>query len=261
MRKLVLALAVAFCSFQSWSQSDCGELLDHDQDGIIGAEDLLNLLSFFGQPLGCVPVAFDGYTYEVVEIGDQCWFAENLRTEHYTNGDVISADLSDEEWSSTSNGAIAVYGESVNCEHFSPDGDACDPTWSLNEYGRLYNWYAVDDARGLCPTGWHVPTYGEWTVMTDYLGGESVAGVAMQTTYGWYGNLGTNSSGFSGLPGGYRTTLGYDLMAGIIGRWYSSSPSDSDAWSFQLNSVSQAIGPGTNSQSFGYSVRCLKDAE
>jgi len=190
MRKLVLALAVAFCSFQSWSQSDCGELLDHNQDGVIGVEDLMNLLSFFGQPLevdagpcdNLASVTFDGYTYEVVEIGDQCWFAENLRTEHYANGDAIPANLTDGEWEITTNGAVAVYGENEGCENFSPDGDACDPTWSLNEYGRLYNWYAVDDCGGLCPTGWHVPSDGEWTVLTDFLDGHLVAGNEMKTT-------------------------------------------------------------------------------
>ena len=110
---------------------------------------------------GASSVTFDGYTYDLVAIGDQCWFAENLRTEHYTNGDAIPANLTDGEWSSTNSGAVAVYGEDAGCEDYSPDGDACDPSWSLNEYGRLYNWYAVDDARGLCPTGWHVPTDGE----------------------------------------------------------------------------------------------------
>lgn len=111
----MLAITVAFCSFQSWSQSDCGELLDHDQDGIIGAEDLMNLLSFYGQPLeedagpcdNLESVTFDGYEYDLVEIGDQCWFAENLRTEHYANGDAIPANLTDSEWGSTTGGAVA----------------------------------------------------------------------------------------------------------------------------------------------------------
>lgn len=174
----MLAITVAFCSFQSWSQSDCGELLDHDQDGIIGAEDLMNLLSFYGQPLeedagpcdNLESVTFDGYEYDLVEIGDQCWFAENLRTQHYANGDAIPANLTDSEWGSTTGGAVAVNGEDAGCFNYSPDGDACDPDWSLNEYGRLYNWYAVDDERGLCPSGWHVPTDGEWMTLEMELG-------------------------------------------------------------------------------------------
>ena len=156
------------------------------------------------------PVSYQGYDYVTVLIGDQCWFAENLRSENYENGDAIPANLSDGEWSSTTSGAVALYGEgSSTCYDYSPDGDACDESWSLDEYGRLYNWYAVDDARGLCPSGWHVPTDGEWTVMTDHLGGASVAGGQMKTDHGWYGGgNGTNSSGFSGLPGGDRDYKG-----------------------------------------------------
>lgn len=96
-------------------------------------------------------------------------------------------------------GAVAVYGEDAGyCSSASPNIEACDPAQSLIEYGRLYNWYAVDDGRGLCPYGWHVPADTEWTVMTNHLGGESIAGVHMKTDYGWHndGN-GTNSSGFS----------------------------------------------------------------
>ena len=110
----------------------------------------------------CSSVEFDGYVYTAVEIGDQCWFAENLRTMVYANGDVIPAGLTDGEWTTTTFGATAVYGEgSSDCYNLSPDVDACDEVQSLAEYGRLYNWYAVADARGLCPNGWHVPTDGE----------------------------------------------------------------------------------------------------
>ena len=166
------------------------------------------------------PVGYQGYDYATVQIGDQCWFAH----ENYENGDVIPSGLSDSAWSSNTSGALAVYGEDAGCVNYSPDIDACDPAQSLNEYGRLYNWYAVDDARGLCPSGWHVPTDGEWTVMTDHLGGASVAGAHMKTDYGWYnGGNGTNSSGFSGLP--QRGNEGSFSFAGFSGYWWSSSPS------------------------------------
>jgi uncharacterized protein (TIGR02145 family) len=206
-------------------------------------------------------VTFDGYTYDLVAIGDQCWFAENLRTEHYNNGDVIPANLSDGEWNSTSSGAVAVYGEDEGCEEFSPDGNACDPDWSLNEYGLLYNWYAVDDERGLCPTGWHVPSDGEWTLMTDFLGGSSVAGNEMKTTYGWeYGGNGTNSSGFSGLPGGARNPGGNFDYAGRTGYWWSSSPSGSNAWFRYLSRNFESVGRGNYYLlQGGFSVRCLRD--
>ena len=128
------------------------------------------------------PVNYQGYDYTTVLIGEQCWFAENLRSENYENGDAIPSNLNDSEWGNTSAGAVAVFGEGdSSCEEFSIGGNTCEDTWSLNEYGRLYNWYAVNDARGLCPSGWHVPTDGEWTVMTDFLGGESVAADQMKT--------------------------------------------------------------------------------
>ena len=110
------------------------------------------------------------HNYATVPIGEQCWFAENLRSQA-ANGDAIPSSLSDVDWQNTTSGAVTVYGEGSSlCENYSPDGDACDAAWSLNEYGRLYNWYAVDDIRGLCPSDWKVPTNEDWTVMTDYLG-------------------------------------------------------------------------------------------
>jgi uncharacterized protein (TIGR02145 family) len=206
-------------------------------------------------------VSYQGYDYATVLIGDQCWFAENLRNENYDNGDAIPSGLSDSDWSSTTSGATTVYGEgSSSCITYSPDGDACDEAWSLNEYGRLYNWYAVDDARGLCPSGWHVPTDGEWTVMTDFLGGASVAGVQMMTTYGWYEN-GTNSSGFSGLPGGGRSDDGYFSDAGVNGFWWSSSPDGSSAWARYLDDGSEGVYRDDNLLRDGFSVRCVRDAE
>ena len=104
---------------------------------------------------GVSTVTYDGYTYDLVAIGDQCWFAENLRTEHYANGDAIPGELSDGEWSSTTAGAQAIYNNDAS---------------NLADYGRLYNWYAVDDARGLCPSGWHVPTDGEYMTLEMELG-------------------------------------------------------------------------------------------
>jgi uncharacterized protein (TIGR02145 family) len=171
--------------------------------------------------------------------------------------------LSNSEWSSTTSGATAVYGEgSSTCYTYTPDGDACDEAWSLNEYGRLYNWYAVDDARGLCPSGWHVPTDGEWTVMTDFLGGEGVAGGQMKTTYGWTGGgNGTNSSGFSGLPGGNRFFNGSFDFAGNNGFWWSSSPLGSNAWFRLLYDDNEFVVRVNFNLRFGFSVRCVRDAE
>jgi len=215
-------------------------------------------------PFACGdPVSYQGYDYATVLIGEQCWFAENLRNENYVNGDAIPSGLSDSEWQNASSGAVAVYGEgNSTCYDYSPDGDACDAAWSLSEYGRLYNWYAVDDARGLCPSGWHVPTDGEWTVLTDHLGGESVAGGHMKTDYGWYGGgNGSNSSGFSGLPGGFRSSFGGFLSAGYYGGWWSSSPNGSNAWLRLLSNLNEDVSRHSYSPPYGFSVRCVRDAE
>ena len=193
----------------------------------------------------------------MVAIGDQCWFAENLRTEHYANGDAITTNLYS-EWNGTTNGAMTIYGDDLGCSHDSPDGDACDPDWSLNEYGRLYNWYAVVDERGLCPNGWHAPTDEEWTVMTNYLGGMSIAGEKMQTTYGWsVGANGTNSSGFSGLPGGFRMNA-ESYWGGIEGGWWSSSPySENSSW--LRNIFYNYVHRSSFNKGVGASVRCVRD--
>ncbi len=229
------------------------------------------------------PVSYQGYDYATVLIGDQCWFAENLRNENYDNGDVIPSNLSESEWQNTSSGAVAVYGEgSSECNDIS-GVDACDEAWSLSEYGRLYNWYAVDDARGLCPSGWHVPTDGEWMTMEMALGmSESEVydtgwrgtdqGTQMKSTYGYYdydgdGN-GTNSSGFSGLPGGMRYNNssqfippGTFLEAGYNCFLWSSSLGGSNPWFRNLNAFKNNVsrlsyyGPHT-----GFSVRCIQDS-
>ena len=201
--------------------------------------------------IGCedgATLTYQGFEYSLVTIGEQCWFAENLRSENYENGDVIPAGLSNDQWQNTTSGAVAVYVESAS---------------NLETYGRLYNWYAVDDSRGLCPSGWHVPTDGEWTVMTDHLGGSSIAGGYMKTAYGWYnGGNGTNSSGFSGLPGGYRDLNGGAFSnAGFIGGWWSSSPGGSGAWYRSLSYFGEIVGRGYDGQRYGFSVRCVRDAE
>ena len=214
------------------------------------------------------PIAMDGYSYSTVLIGDQCWFAENLRTTVYGNGDVIPAGLTDGEWDSTTSGATAVYGEgSSTCYNYSPDIDACDETQSLAEYGRLYNWYAVDDARSLCPSGWHVPTDGEWTDLENHISSQGFSGTegtALKSTYGWSnsGN-GTDDFGFSALPGGYRSLYGgLFYHAGSYGYWWSSSPSGGNAWFRYLSRSSPVIiRSDNNPPRLGFSVRCLRDAD
>lgn len=230
-------------------------------------------LCTYGGP--CLGPTFDGDTYEAVLIGDQCWFAENLRTGVYSNGDSIPSGLTDGEWITTTTGATAVYGEgSSSCVTAWPGIDFCDETQSLSAHGRLYNWYAVDDARGLCPSGWHVPTDGEWMVLEMELGmSESEAnstgwrgtdeGTKLKSTSGWTndGN-GTDDFGFSALPGGGRYSSGGGFYsAGDFGFWWSSSPIGIDAWRRSMRGINPGIERNGQSSRRGFSVRCLRDSE
>ena len=254
---------------------------DANGDGCVTTSDLVSLLSVFGlcSEWGSVDcpdsleftcfdaVDFDNYGYQTVLIGSQCWFAENLRTTVYANGELIPAGLTVDEWSLTMAGAMAVYGEgSSDCQSWSPDIDACDEEQSLAEYGRLYNWYAVDDARGLCPIGWHVPTDEEWTELENYISSEGfdgMEGVALKSTYGWTaifgGGNGTDDFGFSALPGGSRGNLGDFLYAGDFGHWWSSTSNDDSAWGRFLFNILPIIQRSYYDPHDGFSIRCLKD--
>jgi len=198
-------------------------------------------------------VDLDGNIYNTVQIGTQCWTQSNLKVTKYRNGDNIPTGLSDAQWGSTSSGAYAIYNN-------DPVNDAL--------YGKLYNWYAVTDSRGLCPTGWHVPSDGEWTTLTTFLGGQSVAGGAMKSTAtqptpgGWYApNTGaTNSSGFTGLPGGLRASGGGFSDLGYTGTWWSSSFGGSiGAWYRILFYGNADATIFYNDPSSGFSVRCARD--
>ena len=242
---------------------------DTNFDGCVSMTDLLDLLTVFGTcnevPWSCGDsLEYQGYDYETIQIGEQCWFAENLRSENYENGDAIPSNLSDGEWSSTNSGAVAVYGEgSSSCNTYSPDGDACDPNWSLAEYGRLYNWYAVDDERGLCPNGWSTPGDDNWQQMVQVLGGDEVAGSTMKSQSGWdQGGNGTNSSGFNATPAGLKVFDGGFLDAGWVTYWWTSSAHQIDAsYNRSVNWPDGDVSLSSNDNNYGFSIRCMKDSE
>jgi uncharacterized protein (TIGR02145 family) len=206
---------------------------------------------------GTCPAALtdiDGNVYTTLQIGSQCWMAENLKVERYRNGDNISTSLSNASWETTTSGAFAVYNNSAAKKAV---------------FGLLYNWFAVADSRGLCPGGWHVPADEEWTLLTDFLGGSGVAGGKMKTigtisagTGLWQDpNTGaTNSSEFSAIPGGSRFANGNYFDRGGYGYFWSSSESSSIvAWSRILTDFSGEAFRTANTKQFGFSVRCLKD--
>ena len=182
---------------------------DINNDGCVQLNDLLDLLSAYGNcsaeesPWQCGdPLEYQGYDYETVQIGEQCWFAENLRAENYRNGDEIDSNISSSEWPYTLLGSVAVYGESGECDNFE---NSCDPNISLDKYGRLYNWYCISGEHQLCPSGWAVPTEGDFDTLIQSGGGLEEAGGALKSVSGWYnaGN-GSDDLGFNGKPGGIR---------------------------------------------------------
>ena len=203
----------------------------------------------------------DGNIYNTVAIGTgatfQCWMKENLKVTKYRDNTVITLDASGgvngttggETWSGQPLGARTVYLNDVDF---------------LFTYGYLYNWFAVNEPKGLCPTGWHVPTNAEWTTLIDHLGGISVAGGRMKATTLWNApNTGaTNDSGFFGFPGGIRNVNGsFNDFGNFAFFWsasvYESNPSN--AWSSRLNTFGGDAGIVTNSKIMGASVRCLRD--
>lgn len=192
----------------------------------------------------------DGNVYRNVQIGGQCWMAENLKTTRNEDGTDIPNVTDNTTWTELTTGAWAHYENTSSYE---------------NPYGKLYNWYAVADPRNVCPAGWHVPTDAEWTVLTDYLGGENVAGGKMKSTGTQYWdspNIGaTNESGFSGLPGGYRNHIvGFFFNLGNLGGWWSASESGAeDAWYRHLFNGNADINWNFFNKRNGYSVRCLRD--
>jgi uncharacterized protein (TIGR02145 family) len=199
-----------------------------------------------GFTCGTSTVTYHTHAYTTVLIGSQCWFKENLRNDKYNDGTAIPSNLTASAWSTTTSGAQTVY-----------DEGGTNQAANLAAYGRLYNWYAVSNAAGLCPTGWHVPTDAEWTALETQLGGPSVAGGKMKTA-SWGGD---NSSGFTALPGGARngSSDGAFTLLGDRGFWWSSSSSGATVWARYLYSAGPQVIRTDYGQTIGFSVRCLQD--
>jgi uncharacterized protein (TIGR02145 family) len=201
-----------------------------------------------------------GNNNATVMIGNQEWSTKNLNVSKYRNGDIIPEVRNQKEWEGLRTGAWCYYNN--------------DPK-NGKIYGKLYNWYAVNDLRGLAPVGFHIPSDSEWNTLIDYLGGYKVAGGKMKKIgiSNWSApNLGaTNESGFSGLPGGYRNTWEIIFLdrrsipnlfndIGNYGQWWSSSEQDfENSWTLSLNSSYGDIRKEKNLKEYGYSVRCIRD--
>src|SRR5690554_4692787 len=190
----------------------------------------------------------DGNTYKTVTIGTQTWMAENLKVTKYNDGIAIPNVTDDTAWEELTTGALCDY----------------DNTPSNSEtYGKLYNWHAVNTGK-LCPTGWHVASDAEWTELTDYLGGTSVAGGKLKetgTTHWASPNTGaTNETGFTALPGGYRCGYGSFNGIGLGGYWWSATEYfATSAWARGLSSDYSGVFRSYDYEEFGFSVRCVRD--
>ena len=208
----------------------------------------------------------DGNSYETIQLGDQIWMVENLKVTHYNNGDPIPTDFSDSEWFNLDDneiGAFAIYND--------------DPT-NVEVYGNLYNWYSVNDDRGICPENWHVPSDEEWIELEMFLGmsyeeaysewyrgtdqGSQLAGNADLWTNGVLENdPAFGSSGFLALPAGIRTYFfGYYLDMNYYGRFWSSTAYNSNrAWNRNLSHSFSGVMRSYIDRRMGSSVRCAKD--
>jgi uncharacterized protein (TIGR02145 family) len=230
----------------------------------------------------------NGQTYKTVVIGTQTWMAENLNVSTFRNGDTIPEANTAEDWKTA--------------------GENGQPAWCYYEndpangakYGKLYNWFAVNDSRGLAPAGYHIPTNEEWTTLEYYLGND--AGNKMKSTSGWPSYIargsktcpnckdwiaeyrkkvpchtckdtrtvpapnktisgnGTNSSGFSGFPAGFRNIYGSFYFIGYLGYWWSASEYDSYVAWYHLSGRNYGrVDRSEDDRAIGCSVRCLRD--
>lgn len=197
----------------------------------------------------------DGNQYSVISICNQDWSAKNLEVTHYRNGDTIPQVDDPATWSNLTTGAWCYY------QNNSANGVV---------YGKLYNWYAINDSRGLAPQGWHIPSDAEWENLADTcLSGAATAGGKIKSTGTvatatglWLGNFNnsTNSSNFSGLPGGSRLPNGTFTNLGNAALWWSSTQaSTTNAFYREADKEMDALSGGSYIKKLGISVRCVKD--
>jgi len=244
------------------------DMADVNNDDIVNILDITYLISYLylgGPEPDCGPQTgtvtdIDGNIYQTIKIGDQWWMMENLKVTHYRNGDPIPNVTDGGTWSGLTTGAY--------CEYDNDPGNVAT-------YGRLYNWFAVDDSRNIAPEGWHVPTDAEWIQLEMHLGmsqmdadaegwrGTDEGGKLKEagTTHWNSPNTGaTNESGFTALPGGYRGYNGdYIGMGFIASFWSSSEDSGVVAWGRGLGYDGSQVYRDISYLQSGFSIRCVRD--
>jgi len=193
----------------------------------------------------------DGNIYHTIKIGGQIWMVENLKTTKYNDGTNIPNVTDNNQWVSSTSGAYCNYNNDVS---------------NATTYGRLYNWYAVNNNRKIAPSGWHVPTDDEWYEMIMYLGGvyDACGKIKEAGTSHWItpNTVGINVSGFTALPAGHRVSFGEFTRFGDIAIWWTNTEDYSDArysWRTTVSYDENYIIHNRNEKNFGFSVRCVKD--
>ena len=262
---IFIALVILFsCNKESSVEDVTKTACDSLKQGLLkpNASDTLRLLSCIkisycdSIRLGLLKFNQDSRSLDCnsIIIGSQKWMTKNLDVITYSNGDAIPQVTDKNQWSTLTTGAWCYYNNDSNNNAI---------------YGKLYNWYAVTDSRGLAPKGWHIPSDGEWTQLSEKLGGLKVSGGKMKTVNYWkIPNIGaTNSSGFLGLPAGFRSgSSGNFAFLGETTLWWSSTeylnPNNNEntfAHSRTINFNDSTLGKVVGYKNNGVSVRCLKD--
>jgi uncharacterized protein (TIGR02145 family) len=210
-----------------------------------GATNILNPTSSYGNLIDQ-----DGNSYKTLRVGSQEWMAENLKTNHYLNGDPIPTIENPQQWISLSTGA-ACWFNNDSSQYNCP-------------FGKLYNWYAVNDSRGICPSNWHVPTESDWNILFNQIGGLQTGADKLKSTginY-WLSapNSVSNSTGFSATGGGGRSDDGTFILFLQKGLWWTStSAAQSLAWDIQLSHNNSTISKIADTKTGGLSIRCIKN--
>ena len=236
---------------------------DLNDDGIVGINDLLSLLSDFG--MECPPemaewtcgdlMNYHGYDYATVQIGEQCWFAENLRTAHYTTGDALAQFVPDSIWIESIEPTVSYYNESIaDCDGLFLDNNECSiPV--IEDCGLLYNGFALSSPIGLCPSGWHVAEKPEFDLVLTFL-----------LEHGWDGAIGqglfSQEVGFNAQKGGYRLHNGDFLHKDEYAYLWTNSVGPGGRWLIKFNETTEEmLWLDYSLPRHGLSVRCLKDTE
>lgn len=204
---------------------------------------LTAVLNSKAQSTGSGLMDIDGNTYKSILLGKQEWMMDNLKVTKYSNGQPIPHIQDSIVWNAWKNGAYVFYKNDT-------------------KHGILYNWMAVNDSRGVCPTGWHVPSSFEWDTLAKFLGGNEVAGGKMKAKLHWEtpNTSATNESSFHALPKGMYGVNGSFNNIGKNAYWWSSSEHGvSSAWGREIGFNESALFAGHGDKRDGLSVRCIKD--